>query len=341
MGARSMAWMVLCRSVTAELNFLIMGDWGGLPAPVYSTPGEHATAAAMGKETTKNGATFALALGDNFYESGIATDEHDPRFQRTFEDVFSADSLKNPKFFRVLAGNHDHKGNTTAQIQYSTHSERWHFPSLWYSFVEEIDAGVTAEFVMIDTVVLSGPSACPVTGDEWLGSDERMDAYRNAELAQTQYEWLEATLANSTADFLFVSGHYPIWSVCEHGPTSSLVSYLKPLLEKYKVSAYFAGHDHCEEHIDDKGGVQYHIVGAANQNGGSDSNRDKVPAGQLKFLDLGTPLLVHYTQGGFASVRIESRDAGAIVTHFRCTATGYDAKYTVDPIAARILASIV
>lgn len=324
----------LCMVARAELNFLIMGDWGGLPAPIYSTPAEHATAASMGVEAVKSNASFALALGDNFYESGIATDEFDKRFKHTFEDVFTADSLKSPDFFKVVAGNHDHKGNTTAQIAYSTHSDRWHFPALWYNWVEEVDASTTAEFVMIDTVVFSGPSACPVTGEEWSGSDSQMEQYRDAALAQTQYEWLESTLAASTADFLFVSGHYPVWSVCEHGPTSRLVSTLKPLMEKYQVSAYFAGHDHCEEHIDDAGGVQYHVVGAANQNGGDGSNRDKVPTEQLKYLDIGSAI-VHYAQGGFASVGIPSRDAGAVVKHFRCSITGYDLKYTADPIPAR------
>jgi hypothetical protein len=312
-----------------------MGDWGGLPAPIYSTPAEHATAAAMGKQAVKSGATFALALGDNFYETGIATDEHDRRFKHTFEDVFTADSLQSPSFFKLLAGNHDHKGNTTAQIAYSAHSERWHFPALWYNWVEQVDdAGTTAEFVMIDTVVLSGPSACPVSGQEWLGSDARMEQYRDAEAARTQYEWLESTLAASTADFLFVSGHFPVWSVCEHGPTTSLVSNLKPLMEKHQVSAYFSGHDHCEEHIDDAGGVQYHVVGAANQNQGSHQNKGKVPEEQVKFLDLGTPL-VHFAQGGFASVSIESKEAGAVVKHFRCSFTGYDTKYTAEPIPAR------
>jgi hypothetical protein len=46
---------------------------------------------------------------------------------------------------------------------------------------------------------------------------------------------IENTLAASTADFLIVGGHYPVWSVCEHGPTTVLVNQLKPLLEKYKV----------------------------------------------------------------------------------------------------------
>lgn len=329
--------ILLCGIVArAELNFLMMGDWGGLPEPLSSTPAEHATAKAMGKEAEKTGASFALTIGDNFYWHGIRTDEYDSRFKHTFEDVFRADVLQSPGFFKVIAGNHDHRGNVTAQIAYSAHSERWHFPSLWYSWVEKVDdAGTTAEFVMLDTIVLSGPSACPSTGEEWLGSDERMGDHRDDTAAQSQYEWLEATLAASTADFLFVSGHYPIWSVCEHGPTSSLVSYLKPLLEKYAVSAYFAGHDHCQAHIDENGGVQYHVVGAANQIQGSDKNKDKVPAEQLKFLDLGTPLLVHELEGGFASVMIASKEAGAVVKHFRSHAFGYTEKYAAAAIPAR------
>merc|ERR1712046_208058 len=186
---------------------------------------------------------------------------------------------------------------------------------------------------MGDTVVLSGPSACPVTNEEWLGSDERMELYRNSEAAQTQYEWLETTLANSKADFLFVNGHYPVWSVCEHGPTTSLVANLKPLLEKYHVSAYFSGHDHCEEHIDEGTGVQYHVVGAANILSGTKKNKDKVPEEQLKYLDIGIPG-VKYVQGGFASVTI-NKDSGAVVTHFRTSPTGYSARYTAEPIPAR------
>ena len=36
-------------------------------------------------------------------------------------------------------------------------------------------------------------------------------------------------------DLLVVAGHYPVWSVCEHGPTSLLVSTLKPMFERHHV----------------------------------------------------------------------------------------------------------
>ena len=57
----------------------------------------------------------------------------------------------------------------------------------------------------------------------------------DAGLADAQLEWLERTLAASTAQYLVVAGHYPIYSICEHGPTPDLVERVKPLLEQYKV----------------------------------------------------------------------------------------------------------
>lgn len=46
------------------------------------------------------------------------------------------------------------------------------------------------------------------------------------------------------ANYLFVAGHYPIYSVSEHGSFKCLESKLDPLLRKYNVNAYLSGHDH-------------------------------------------------------------------------------------------------
>jgi hypothetical protein len=65
--------------------------------------------------------------------------------------------------------------------------------------------------------------------------------------AAAQWAWLEAAMANSTAEYLWVGGHYPVWSACSHGPTQGLVQKLKPMLEKYGAH-YMSGHDHCMVH---------------------------------------------------------------------------------------------
>merc|ERR1712060_715837 len=90
-------------------------------------------------------------------------------------------------------------------------------------------------------------------------------------------------LNSSTADYLVVAGHYPVWSICEHGPTKVLVERLKPLLEHAHVSVYLAGHDHCAQHIDEGTGVQYHGVGAGYKYDGSVRHKDAIPKGSLKY----------------------------------------------------------
>ncbi|KAH3890819.1 hypothetical protein DPMN_014908 [Dreissena polymorpha] len=48
----------------------------------------------------------------------------------------------------------------------------------------------------------------------------------------------------SSADYIVVGGHHPVYSVGKHGPSTCLRRKLEPLLHTYGVSVYIAGHDH-------------------------------------------------------------------------------------------------
>lgn len=108
-----------------RLNFLVMADWGGSPDDPYTTPAEISTAGGMAKvgQELFPPAKWTLAVGDNFYTSGVTSVES-PRFKHTFEDVFSDPFLNDDFNFYVIAGNHDHGGNVSAQIAYSKVSTR-------------------------------------------------------------------------------------------------------------------------------------------------------------------------------------------------------------------------
>ena len=83
-------------TAASDLNFMIVGDWGGQVTPPYTTAAELATAKQMGPLAASMNSSFTLALGDNFYDHGIPTDVNDQRFKSTFEDVFTAQSLFTP-----------------------------------------------------------------------------------------------------------------------------------------------------------------------------------------------------------------------------------------------------
>ena len=128
-------------------------------------------------------------------------------------------SLRRAKFWRPVLGNHDYDGNATAQLLYP--KKHWHFPSAQYSWREtlEDDGRTTVDFVMLDTILLCGP-------------DSAVD--RKVKGAEKAWRWVEAALAGSDADYLVVSGHYPVWSPSSHGPTRCLVRRLQPLLTAAK-----------------------------------------------------------------------------------------------------------
>jgi len=260
-----------------SLRLFIVGDWGGVDYEPYTTFYERSTAAEMGKMADLYAPQNILALGDNFYFEGVKN-LTDFRFNKTYEAVYTATSLKVPWY--LVAGNHDHNGNVTAQILYSNVSERWNFPSLYYYKEFPINkAGQKVGIVFIDTVTL-----CGNTDD---ASSTPPQGPLSQDLADQQWAFIQTSLANSKADYLFVAGHFPIYSVAEHGPTKCLVDQLQPMLVKYAANGYLCGHDHNLQHLSVKSPsgapLDYFLSGMANFIDPSKKHADAVPKGSLKF----------------------------------------------------------
>ncbi|XP_006104612.1 tartrate-resistant acid phosphatase type 5 [Myotis lucifugus] len=276
------------------LRFVAVGDWGGVPNAPFYTARETANAKEIARTAKILGTDFILSLGDNFYFTGVH-DAYDKRFQETFEDVFSDPALRNVPWY-VLAGNHDHLGNVSAQIAYSGISKRWNFPSPYYRLRFKIpQSNVTVAIFMLDTVTLCGNS------DDFLSQQPQRP--RDPQMARTQLSWLKKQLAAAKEDYVLVAGHYPVWSIAEHGPTHCLVRRLQPLLATYKVTAYLSGHDHNLQYLQDENGIGYILSGAGNFMDPSKRHFRKVPSGYLRF---------HYgaedSLGGFTYVEISPKE---------------------------------
>uniref|UniRef100_H2ZPY5 Tartrate-resistant acid phosphatase type 5 n=1 Tax=Ciona savignyi TaxID=51511 RepID=H2ZPY5_CIOSA len=266
-----------CHSLNYETNsdvlkLVVMGDWGGLPFYPYYSPFEYATSKHLMNVAVGGNYHAVLALGDNFYFNGV-TDEYDSRFQNTFENVFNNQAFETIPWF-VLGGNHDHYGNITGQLEYTKHSSRWHYPALWYK-LQLSGIGFNITVIMIDTVTLCGNTV--YDGAQPKGTDDH-------EAAESQLSFIEDSLKQTTDSYVIVAGHFPVWSVAEHGPTECLLQKLKPLLEKYKATAYMCGHDHNLQHIREANStVDYFVSGAVDVVTPSMKHKDAVPANSLQF----------------------------------------------------------
>jgi tartrate-resistant acid phosphatase type 5 len=240
-----------------------------------------------------NSTLASLTQQDNFYSNGVNS-VNSSRFNDTFEAVYTREMFGDLPFY-VIAGNHDHHSNVDAQIEYSGVDPRWNFPSYYYSHNFSWDASDgsgetrTAELLLVDTVLLCGQSDIqdPATrewttlrGSELRGPSDEL----NKALADEQWSWLTERLSNSEADFLWVAGHYPIWSAGSDGTTDLLVNELLPLLAA-SGAHYFSGHDHMWQHlIETTSGTHMFQAGAGKECCYKDSHLSTVPEGYLQFM---------------------------------------------------------
>ncbi|GMR52064.1 hypothetical protein PMAYCL1PPCAC_22259, partial [Pristionchus mayeri] len=128
--------------------------------PIWgATPTQKGVARAMADRA--KGVEAVINLGDNFYITGVMSDS-DPRVNTTFKDVYKGTAVP----WLIIAGNHDHLGNVSAQMSYTNKSKLWYFPALYYNKIYHKE-DVSVEFVMLDTVELCGNNVDVQTGKLW------------------------------------------------------------------------------------------------------------------------------------------------------------------------------
>ncbi|MFY7786343.1 MAG: metallophosphoesterase, partial [Thermoflexibacteraceae bacterium] len=231
----------------SAMNFLVVGDWGR-----NGQFKQKEVAERMGEAAQQLDAQFVISTGDNFYINGVASTE-DPAWTSSFENIYTHHALM-CNWYPVL-GNHDYRGNSQAEIDYSKKSRRWVFPNRYYSFEKTIDYKKSKEkvlFVFIDTNPF----------------DTGLDVERHPDLSKqdtaAQKKWLNETLANSKAKWKIVIGHHPLYTSGKRlGKTQDIINAFDKVFQQHKVDVYFAGHEHDLQHQTPENKVTHHFVSGA------------------------------------------------------------------------------
>lgn len=220
----------------SHITFFALGDQGN--GGRY----QKNIAKAMNKVAeSRRDINFTVFLGDNFYPEGVSS-VNDDQWMTKFESVYNGAYLQGMPFYAIL-GNHDHRDNPQAQIDYSSlelGSRRWKMDSYYY-FKEfgKFDGRPLLGIVFIDTVNFK----------EW----------------KKQEELIKAAFANgiNSPKWKIIAGHDPVRSFGDkHGDNDQLKKRLLPLMKSIGVDVYLSGHDHLMQVIDYGNEPLYVVSGA-------------------------------------------------------------------------------
>jgi hypothetical protein len=205
-----------------SVNLLAMGDWG-----THATT-QRSVASALSTYVKNSQRRFdgMLLLGDNVYlKPGQLTAE---LWQSMFEQTYDRQSLSFP--FYAALGNHDYAGKTVDfQLQYARENpqSRWKMPAKWY----RVD--LPADKPLVTVLVLDSVKDA-MTPQDWA----------------TQLGWIEGQLTRPRGRWTMMTAHHSPFSNGEHGDVGPLQPEWGPLMKKYNVDFYVAGHDHDLQHLE-------------------------------------------------------------------------------------------
>ena len=287
----------------STLDITVAGDWGG-DGKYVTTPrglklGESVEAIAQQNDTD-----FVFFVGDNFYEDGLES-VTSARWKTTFQKIFREkyEYSGNLQYY-AQTGNHDYKGNVSAQIEYSKLDDRWVMPDLWFSIPNLGNfSDFSISFITVDT-------------DLWKGSSsDDQDPANNGILVENMKSWLANELQkaeNAKTDYIIVAGHHPVYSISDHGNSEWLVEELLPIMKEYDVSLYLSGHDHnlqhlTENYVSNRTNLQttmnFGLSGAGNKRDCSKENEYNLPSSaSYELFWCGT---VEEDDAGFVAINVD------------------------------------
>ncbi|CAG8493359.1 10088_t:CDS:2 [Acaulospora morrowiae] len=247
----------------SDMDFLAIGDWGS------SGSGKDLVATAMKTWAENNNTLFVINVGDNFYQSNSSDYDgvlsiRDSRWKSGWLDPYRGRLAEIPWY--TVAGNHDWYTNITAQIDYYWKvDQRFFFPSLYYVRVSKFGKMKTkVAWIHIDT----DPFAYNYSSlDNRNSMKENLGNTRlnTTKELQEKLDWMEEQLKRvQDAKWIFVVGHHTLVGECRD---QYYLPKLSPLFERYRVTAYFAGHSHTLgfEAANSTSPVTYFTTGAASK----------------------------------------------------------------------------
>lgn len=234
--------------VEDNFNFIVANDLGR--NGYYD---QKIIAEQMGETAGEIGIEFVAAAGDIHHFEGVAS-VNDPLWNTNYEYIYSHPELM-LDWYPVL-GNHEYRGNTQAVLDYSSVSRRWCMPARYYDKSFEVGDSSSLKVVFIDTAPLI---------DKYHKESE--ESYRDvaAQDMEAQLHWIDSVLNASHETWKIVIGHHPVYAQTpkDEIERENLQQRLDPLLRKYGVDMYIAGHIHNFQHIKVSGSDVDYVVNSS------------------------------------------------------------------------------
>lgn len=226
-----------------NVNFMIVSDLGA-----FGGGDQKQVANLMGEIAEVWHPSAILNLGDTFHFWGVQSVD-DPGWNSNFENIYTNPWLHS--LWYCALGNHDYQGNPQALIDYSSKSRRWNMPGRFYSKTFRSN-GVEVEVIFIDSTPFLN-RAC-----------SQPDIYPDAALQDTdaQLQWLDHALASSTADWVIVAAHHPLYSNRPDGAGQrrDIQQSVAPIILRHAPDFYISGDVHCFEHFKAPDDVKTQLV---------------------------------------------------------------------------------